>query len=341
MVAPSMAMSAELLHVTRGELVETVQRGHLAVVDAHGMLLAHCGDAHTVTYMRSSAKPLQAMMAVRSGAARRFDITGRLLAVCCASHQGEPGHVEAVGAILARSDVSESMLQCGIHPPAYVPAAAALWRAGGEPTPLHNNCSGKHAGMLAAARALGAPLETYLDPAHPVQQGILAAIAALSGVAPERVVLGVDGCSAPVHGLPLSGMARAYAHLAGPTDDAHGYAEPLGTVAAAMTGQPWYVRGTGGPDTLMMERAGGRLVVKSGAEGVLCVGVRGAGVGLAIKVESGRNEGSHAVAIAALRALGLLDEREEEAMGELAAPPVRNHRGLTVGVTRPVLALDV
>ncbi len=336
-----MTMSAGLLHMTRGALVETVQRGHLAVVDAHGTLLAHCGDPHTVTYMRSSAKPLQALMVLRSGAAARFAIAGPLLAVCCASHQGEPGHVEAVGTILARSGVSEAMLQCGVHPPMYVPAAAAVWRAGGMPTPLHNNCSGKHAGMLTAAQALGAPLETYLDPAHPVQQGILAAIAALSAVAPERIVLGVDGCSAPVHGLPLSGMARAYAHLAAPTDDAHGYAEPLGTVAAAMTNHPWYVRGTGGPDTLMMERAGGRLVVKSGAEGVLCVGVRDAGVGLAIKVESGRNEGSHAVAIAALRALGLLDEQDEEAMGDLAAPPVHNHRGLTVGVTRPVLALDV
>ncbi len=335
-----MAMSAELLHVTRGELAETVQRGHLAVVDARGTLLARCGDPHIVTYMRSSAKPLQALMVLRSGAAARFDITGPLLAVCCASHQGEPGHVEAVKTILVRSDLSETALQCGVHPPVHVPSAAALWRAGAEPTPLHNNCSGKHTGMLAAARALGAPLETYLDPAHPVQRGILAAVAALSGVAPERIVRGVDGCSAPVHGLPLSGMARAYAHLAGPTEDAHGYAEPLQTVAAAMTGHPWYVRGTGGPDTVMMERAGGRLVVKSGAEGVLCVGVRDAGVGLAIKVESGRNEGSHAVAIAALRALGLLNERDEQAMGELAAPPVRNHRGLTVGVTRPVLALE-
>ena len=210
-------MSAELLYTMRGDLVETIQRGHVAVVDVRGHLIASSGDPEATSYMRSVAKPLQATMLVQSGAAERFGLTGPLLAICCASHQGEPSHVAAVREVLARVGVPESALQCGVHAPAYTPAAAALWRAGEEPGAVHNNCSGKHAGMLAAARALGAPLEGYLSLDHPVQQGILANVAALAGVPRERIVIGVDGCSVPVHGLPIRAMAYAYAHLADPT----------------------------------------------------------------------------------------------------------------------------
>lgn len=331
-------MSAELLHVTRGDVVETIQRGHLAVIDTHGRLLASSGDADAVSYLRSSAKPLQALMVVQSGAAERYAIDGELLAICCASHNGERGHVEAARTVLQRASVPESALQCGIHPPKFVPAAAELWRSGGEPTALHNNCSGKHAGMLAAARAMGAPLEGYTQPLHPVQQGILAAIAALSGIPAAHIPLGIDGCSVPVHALPVRAMARAYAYLADPPAVPE-YTPLLAPIAEAMAAHPWYVAGTDSADTLMMERAGGRLVVKGGAEGVLCVAVRGAGVGLALKMESGRNERSHAVAIEALRQVGLLSAADVEAMGDLARPPVRNHRGLLVGETRPVVTL--
>ena len=332
-------MNADLLHVTRGDIVETIQRGHLAIVDTRGRLLASAGDANAVSYMRSSAKPLQALMVGQSGAAARYGISGELLAICCASHNGEPGHVAAARAVLQRADVSEAALQCGIHPPKYVSAAAELWRSGGEPTALHNNCSGKHAGMLAAAQALDAPLEGYTRPDHPVQQGILSAIAALSGVRAEDIPLGIDGCSVPVHALPVSAMARAYAYLADPSA-APEYAPLLTAIAEAMATHPWYIAGTDGADTQMMERAGGRLVVKGGAEGVLCVAVRGAGVGLALKIESGRNERSHAVAIEALRQLDLFSAAEVAAMGDLAHPPVRNHRGLRVGETRPVVTLQ-
>lgn len=332
-------MAAELLRVTRGSLVETVRRGHLAVVDARGRLLAASGDPDTVTYMRSSAKPVQATAVLWSGAAERFGIAGPLLAVCCASHRGEPGHVEAVGSVLERADIPPSALQCGIHPPMSVAAAAEVWRSGGAPMVLHNNCSGKHTGMLASARALDAPLDSYLDPDHPVQRHITSAVAALAGLPADAIVLGIDGCSAPVHGMPVQAMARIYARLADPSS-APDYAPFLAPIAAAMTAHPWYVQGTDGPDTLLMERAGGRLVVKGGAEGVLCVGVRDAGIGLAIKMESGRGEGAHSVAIAALRQLDLLSPSEVEAMGELAAPPVRNHRGLHVGETQPVVILQ-
>ncbi len=331
-------MSVELLQSTRGDMVETVQGGHVAVVDARGRLLGSAGDPDAWSYMRSSAKPLQATMVVRSGAAERFGLTGALLAICCASHKGEPGHVEAVRTVLARAGVPESALQCGVHAPSYQPAAAALWRAGGEPSAVHNNCSGKHAGMLASAQALEASLDEYLSIDHPVQRGILTNVAALSGIPRERIVVGIDGCSAPVHGLPVRGMARVYAYLSDPPSTPT-YASTLEPLADAMAAYPWYVDGTNGPDTLLMERAGGRLVVKSGAEGVLCVAVRGMGVGLAIKMESGRNEWSHAVAIEALRQLDLLSASEVEACGELAHPIVRNHRRLRVGDVRPTFTL--
>jgi len=331
-------MSVELLHSTRGGLVETIQSGHVVAVDARRRLLASAGDPDAWSYMRSSAKPLQATMVMRSGAAERFDLTESLLAVCCASHNGEPGHVAAVRAVLERAGAPESALRCGMHAPVYQPAAAALWRAGAELTAVHNNCSGKHAGMLAATQALGAPLDDYLSIGHPVQQGILANVAALTGIPRNRIIVGTDGCSAPVHGLPVRAMARAYAHLADPhsvPDDA----PTLTALATAMTTHPWYVDGTDGPDTLLMERAGGRLAVKSGAEGVLCVAVRDAGVGLAIKMESGRNEWSHAVAIEALRQLDLVSAADIEVFAELAHPIVRNHRRLQVGDVRPVFTL--
>jgi L-asparaginase II len=154
----------------------------------------------------------------------------------------------------------------------------------------------------------------------------------------ERIVIGVDGCSVPVHGVPIRAMAYAYAQLADPAR-APVCAPLLAPLAEAMVAHPWHLRGTGGPDTELMERAGGRLVAKGGAEGVLCIAVRDAGLGLAIKVESGRNERAHAVAIDALRQLGVLGPDEVEAMGDLAHPPVRNYRGLYVGQARPVVKL--
>jgi len=334
------ASAVALAHLTRGDLVETVLRGHLAVVSSDGVLIASQGDLDYRTFMRSSAKPLQALALVGSGASSRFDITGELLAVCCASHMGEPGHVDAVATVLSRAGVPSSALGCGIHPPMYVPAAAALWRSGAEPTALHNNCSGKHSGMLAAARALDVPLDGYLDPAHLVQQHILEGVAALCHVPPGEIVIAVDGCGAPVHGVSMIQMARAYAHFAAPeTTPSPVSAENVATIAAAMTAHPWYVRGTGGPDTEMMDKTQGRLLVKGGAEGVLCVAVRGAGVGLAVKMEGGRETALHAVAIAALRSLDLIDEADLDALGDLAAPPIRNHQGRHVGHTRPVVDL--
>lgn len=278
-------------------------------------------------------------MVLQSGAAARFDLAGALLAICCASHNGEPGHVEAARAVLSRAGVPESALQCGTHAPSYQPAAAELWRSDGEPQPIHNNCSGKHSGMLAAAQALGAPLESYLSIDHPVQQGILNNIAALTAVPVEQIALGVDGCSVPVHGVPVRGMARAYALLARP-EKAGRQGDLLAPIAAAMAAHPWYIEGTHGEDTLLMERMNGRVVAKSGAEGVLCVAVRDVGIGLAIKVESGRNDRSHAVAIECLRQLDLLSTQEREALGELVAPPIRNHRRLLVGETRPTVRLQ-
>jgi len=332
--------ASPLAHLTRGDLVESIQSGHLAVVSADGLLMASQGDPDYLTFMRSTAKPLQALALTRSGAIARFGIVDELLAVCCASHMGEPGHVEAVATLLSRADIPLSTLACGVHPPMYVPAAAALWRDGVEPTVLHNNCSGKHAGMLAAARALDASLDGYLDPTHLVQVRILEGLAALCHVPSAKIVIAVDGCGAPVHGVSMTQMARAYAHLAAPeTTPSPVAAENVAAVASAMTAHPWYVRGTDSADTEIMKRTQGRLLVKCGAEGVLCIAVRGSGVGLALKMESGRETALYAVAIAALRSLNLIGDVDLDALGELAAPPIRNHQGRLVGQTRPVVDL--
>lgn len=210
--------SVEFVHVTRGALVECVHRGHLAVADASGRLVRAAGEPQYVTYARSSAKPLQAVPVVASGAADRFGLTAPELALLCASHSGEPMHVQAVLRMLAKIGEDESALRCGAHPPYHKPSAAAIRQAGAAPTPVHNNCSGKHTGMLALAKQLGAPTDGYMRPDHPVQQAMLRAVAAFAGVSPEDVVLGTDGCGVPVFGLPLASLAAAYARLGAPNE---------------------------------------------------------------------------------------------------------------------------
>ena len=223
------------------------------------------GDADKVTYMRSSAKPIQATAAAESGALERFGITEQELAVICASHGGEPMHVEAVRSILARIGLDEDALGCGAHAPSYTPAAIALYRAGQTPTAIHNNCSGKHSGMLAAAQALGAPTATYLDPDHPVQQRILHSVAYYSGLGTRTITVAVDGCSAPVFGFPLYGMALMYARLVSPQRLLAERATAARRIVAAMQAYPEMVGGTGRFDSDVMNVGGKRLVAKGGA----------------------------------------------------------------------------
>lgn len=332
---------ALLLEITRGPLVEEVQRGHLMAVDAEGRSLLSLGEPRSaVTYWRSSAKPFQSMTLVTSGAAEAFGFEPEDLAICSASHTGEAMHTEQVGRVLRLAGNAPEDLACGTHLPFDRATAAALRRSGTAPNVLHSNCSGKHAGMLALARHLGAPTEGYRSPDHPVQRLITATVCRFTGLEPDELVIGVDGCGAPTFGLSVERMALAFARLMRadglPEADQHA-AE---AVRSAMTAHPHLVGGTRHADSDLMRVAGGRIVMKGGASGVLCAGVEG-GVGIAVKLESGPSRSGMAapIVIEVLRWLGALTGAEVGSLAAHAPPAVRNVAGDTVGETRIAFAL--
>jgi L-asparaginase II len=322
--------AAPLVSVERGGVEEAIQLGHLAVVDADGQVYASLGDPGRVTYFRSCAKPFQAIGSLSAGIAARYGLGAEHIAIMAASHSGEPRHVEIVRDLLRRAGIAESALQCGAHWPYYEPAATAARHQMDEPLAVFNNCSGKHAGMLAAAHALDAPLETYLDPTHPVQQRIRGVIEAFTGCPPAVIHYGIDGCSAPNAAVPLAAMAKSFAGLLTSTDEI-----PM-SVVAAMTQHPFLIGGTDRFDTRLMDVTGGRLLAKGGAAGAHCTGDRRSGRGLAVKFDSGDGTWTAVAVMGALERLGWLDHGERKALSTFALPTLRNHKREAVGTVRPV-----
>ena len=324
--------TVSLVEVTRGGRVESEHRGALAVVDATGQLIAHAGDVQLVTYLRSSAKPFQLLPLVESGGADRFGLTEAELAVIAGSHSGEPRHVAAVQSILNKIGLREDALQCGSHVPFNAAAATALRAEGREPSILHNNCSGKHAGLLAQAVDRGLSTHDYLDPQHPVQVTIRHRLAELGGLTFDEIGVGVDGCSAPCFALPLRAAALAFARLAGARDDG------LRRVARAMLDHPEMVAGEGRIDTDVMRAVPDRLASKGGAEGYHGMGLirpDGSAWGIAIKIADGDGKrGGQPVIIETLRQLGVLDTEALLKLKSYHTWPITNHRGLEVGEVR-------
>ena len=332
-LGPMPAAAVDLVAVDRGPLREATQSGHLVVSDATGRIQAALGDPDRPTYYRSSAKPLQALAALRVGIGDRFALGEEEIAIICASHSGEPRHVELVRRLLTRVGIPEAALQCGAHWPYYEPAAEAARRQMPAPIPIFNNCSGKHAGMLAASRVLEAPLEDYLAPEHPLQQRIRCVVEELSGVPGSAIRYGIDGCSAPNPGLPLRGIARSLAALATAADP-HARA-----IVTAMTAHPYLVGGTDRFDTRLMEVTGGRVLAKGGAAGLHVSVERRLGQALAIKLESGEGTYTSAAVMAALTQLGWLDNGEQAQLAAFTRPVLRNHRKLAVGEARAIFHL--
>lgn len=330
-----------LVEVWRGGRVESEHRGAIAAVDAQGRLLAHVGEVELTSYLRSSAKPFQLLPLIESGTADRLGLTDRELAVIAGSHSGEPRHLEAVKSILNKIGLSDSALQCGIHVPFNPEAARALKVTNQNASVLHNNCSGKHAGMLAQAIDRGWSTADYLDPQHPVQIGIRQRLAQLADLDFETVGVGVDGCSAPCFALPLKSAALAFARLA---EAVQSSTRPLARVAQVMIAYPEMVAGEGRLDTDLMRAASGRLFSKSGAEGFHGVGVLARdgrpAFGVAWKIGDGDGKrGGHPAIIEALRQLGVLDEAALSALRNYHRWPVTNHRGLEVGEVKANFSL--
>lgn len=327
---------AECVEVVRGAIVESVHRVHVAVMDAGGKLRARAGDPDRVTYFRSGAKPFQAIPIIRDGAFDRLGISLEELALCCGSHSGEARHLEVALSLLRRAGLDAEALACGPHPPIDEQARADLAEAGLEPVRLHNNCSGKHAGMLALAQAHGWETAGYVRPEHPVQGRVLSEVARWANLPLEGIALGTDGCGVTCFALRLRDMATAYARLAaaarrGERDATY--------IAGAMTSYPEMVAGAGRICTELMERTAGRLIAKIGAEGMYFVGAPGAELGIALKVEDGASRAVAPAILSVLRQLELISEDDLGALWTHAYPEVTNTRGDVVGQLRPAFEL--
>lgn len=319
-----------LVEVRRGGLVESRHRGAVAVVDAAGKIALAVGDVAAPIFPRSAVKPLQALPLIESGAADRYALADEELALACASHAGEPAHVESVARMLAKAGLDASALACGTHWPSSQAAAFALAKTG-APSALHNNCSGKHAGFLCVARAMAIDHAGYWRPEHPVQAQVHAVLEDLSGASLPQDRRAVDGCSVPTWALPLKDLARAFAKFG----TGHGLAPSRARAAArlrtACAQKPWYVAGTGRFCTEIMQQFGSRALVKTGAEGVFCGALAELGLGVAVKCEDGAGRAAEAIVAALLARFLPLSDQERTALVRFMRPTLRNWNGIEVG----------
>lgn len=342
-----------LVEVVRGHTVEARHRGSVVAVEPDGRVIARVGDPTIVTSTRSAIKPIQAIPLITSGAADRFKLGSRELAVACASHSGEPLHTNSVSYLLARIGASETDLHCGSHRPYSEETARRLEREGRPFTALHNNCSGKHGAMLATAIHRGLDTADYTSPDHPVQVQIASALRRFAGL-DYTLPVAIDGCSAPTFAVPLESLALAFARLVSPwfargrnsrPEPTNDESEAAKRIVAAMVSQPEMIAGTKARlDTDLIRSTRRRLIGKVGAEAIYCIGVLpgerfARGLGIAIKIEDGGRRALDPVVVESLLQLGLLDESEERSLAGYHKPAVTNHRGLTVGDLRPVFEL--
>jgi L-asparaginase II len=321
--------------VIRGETVESIHRGHLIAIDGDGNVRLEIGDPQTITYFRSASKPFQAIPCMTSGAAEAFGFTEDEIALACASHSGEPRHVEVCARMLVKAGLSETDLQCGIHLPFNEKETERLLRANLEITQLYNNCSGKHVAMLAFAKQINADTTRYLQCDHPVQQKILETISVFCEIPEEQIEIGIDGCCAPNFAMPLDAMARGFLNLVAPPpdfpDDIRSAAIRL---ADAMLHYPELIGGTERLDTILMKAAPGKFISKVGADGVWLCGILPdekylKGLAIALKIEDGDDQRARpVVAVEILRRLGILSADD---LAEISPMPIKNRRGDSVG----------
>lgn len=318
---------------TRGGVVESRHRVHAAVVDAHDVLIGGAGDADRMTHWRSCAKPFQVMPLLRTGGFDDLHWGDDELALACASHGGEPEHVAIAERMLAGIGLEEGDLACGPHEPLSSRGAKLLRETGERPSRLHNNCSGKHAAMLASAHTAGWPLFGYERSQHDVQRCCLKSVAEWSGVAAEDIGLAVDGCGVVEFVLPLDRMARSYARLAREASDGAGIPK---RIVSAMQTRPFLVGGTDRFDSTLIEETDGRIVAKIGAEGVHSAAVLEQGIGIALKVEDGSSRAQFPALLRLLQLLDALPETLPPRLHEVLRRQIRNTRGEAVGEIRPV-----
>ena len=318
---------------TRGGVVESQHRVHAAVVDARDCLAAGTGDPRRFTHWRSCAKPFQVMPLVASGGFDDLHWGDDELALACASHGGEPEHVAIAERMLSGMGLEEGDLACGPHEPLSNRGAKLLREAGERPTRLHNNCSGKHAAMLASAHTAGWPLFGYERPGHDVQRCCLDNVAKWAELDVDTIGIAVDGCGVVEYSLPLESMARAYSRLARAARDETGLPK---RVVGAMQTRPFLVGGTDRFDSILIEETQGRVVVKMGAEGVHSAALLEQGIGIAIKVEDGAQRAQFPALVRLLQQLDALPAALPPRLDDFLHRHIRNTRGESVGEIRPL-----
>jgi L-asparaginase II len=345
-----------LFELTRGRIVESIHLGAIAVVDAQSNLLHSIGDPNTVAFLRSSAKPFQALPFVERGGVETFGLTPRELALACASHETAQIHLDAVAALQAKVGIQESNLQCGPHLPSDADMLRLTIKNDLRPTANFNNCSGKHTAMLAHAKMRGLPLDSYLSNDHPIQRDILAAFSEMCGLPADEVSLGVDGCSAPNFAAPLHNSALAMARLCDPRELDESRAAACNKITSAMTSFPEMVSNFGEFDCELMKVGEGKIVTKRGAEGFQVVGILPGviserGIGITFKVTDGdpgrmddklvsRARVRPAVTLEILRQLGALNEGQLKQLSAFGPKKVlKNYAGIVTGESYPVFEL--
>jgi len=353
-------MGVPLAKVYRGNRLESFHSGSIAVVDSRGRLLAFAGDPGFVTCIRSAAKPFQALPLLEYGGAEEYDLTGEEIAITCASHGGEPVHVATAAALLRKGDFDEEDLLCGAHAPYDEKAAADLRASGESPSPLHNNCSGKHAGMLLATQAMDAPSANYIDPKHPLQEMIRSTLADFAGLEANEIPMAIDGCGVPAFFVSIQRAAYAFARLMATSEGAAGAIDRYSTssehVVEAMTAFPYFVAGAWSMTTPLIEAFGGDLLAKEGAEGFYAMAVAPSfastltnrlkldddcALGIALKIDDGSmTRGRNPVILKTLELLGF-DLAAKPVLQRYREWPLRHVAGTLVGAVRAEFELEI
>jgi L-asparaginase II len=328
-----------LVELWRGDIVESFHRGAYAVVDAAGSVLRQGGDIERPVYARSAVKGLQALPLVASGAADRFGLDDAELALACASHGGQPGHVATATSMLAKAGLDASVLECGVHWPSNELASRTLAAAGQSPCALHNNCSGKHAGFAClgalmagdADKARGL-LRGYVEPDHAVMREIGASLESATGMRLAGAPRATDGCSIPTYGFPLRALAHAFARFGTGTGLAPDRARAAARLRKAVAAAPLMVAGDGRLDTRLMEHFRERIFCKVGAEGVYCATLPELGLGIALKMDDGNTARAAEVAVVALiEALLTMDDADRVVVAPMQDVELKNWNGHVVG----------
>lgn len=324
-------MPVKLAEVMRSEMVESVHRGDVVVANSNGEILLQLGDAKRFTFLRSSAKPLQAMAVLQLGIAEKYALDLKEIAIIISSHSGEKEHIGILQQLIEKVGIQENLLECGIHEPINKEAARELLISNQAPSKLHCNCSGKHISLIAASKHLGLPVEGYTKMDHPLQKYIESTISDFGKIDVTKIRKGVDGCGAPVYAIPLENAALAYANICNENFSEGKYRKSQNYVLSAMTMYPKVIAGKGRIDSEIMKRFGDRVVCKIGAEGVYCAGIIGKGIGIAIKIDDGNSRAIGPVFLELLLKLKIITMEEINELKDFWRPLILNNKGENVG----------